>query len=133
MNEFHKQALHNKEFLDCIEKQFEKFFDWKITVNFYIAIHLLKALAKKRNKDIGQTHYDIANSLDPGRTRSPIMPMPPEMWKKYKRMFQYSIDSRYQGVLTPEIREIALKRDLVEVNKLQTTFCAYMRSEGIVL
>lgn len=133
MNQFHNQATHNKEFLDCIENQFEKFYDWKITVHFYIAIHMLKALAKNRNKNIGDTHHEIANSLDYTRTSKPVMQIPPGVWKTYKRMFQYSLSSRYHGIINVEIAELAMKNDLIESKKLFSQFCSYMKSEGINL
>lgn len=109
MNQFHVQAVQNKKFLDCIEAQFENFNDWKITVCFYIAIHLLKALAKERNKEIGQTHYEIESNLDPNRTRSPVMQMPPNIWKTYKKIFRYSISSRYQGIENFDDAQLAMK------------------------
>ena len=60
MNSFYNQAKHNKEFLDCVEENFpNSFFDWKITILFYVSIHLIKCLAKTRNVEIGDTHYDI--------------------------------------------------------------------------
>jgi hypothetical protein len=58
------QAEHNTDFHKNICSNFpELYFDWKITVVFYTALHLLKALAKKNKKDIGNTHSEIFKSI----------------------------------------------------------------------
>lgn len=134
MNEFHQQAIHNKEFLDCITEKFpSKFYDWKITIIFYIAIHLLKALGKKRGKNIGSSHYEIFNSFDPGRTNNPITNIPPDIWTTYKRIYKYSKQSRYDGISDPTITEISLKADYQEVFKLLVTYCDYMDTQHLKL
>ena len=92
MDEFLEQARQNKDFLTCIETNYpDQFFDWKVTVIFYISIHLLKSLAKQRNVEIGHTHHDIANSLNPRRNSTQIFPFPDWVWKKYSTIFQYSL------------------------------------------
>ena len=54
------QAKHNQELLSEMEIKFpQRFFDWKITISFYIAIHYLQALADSKNIEIGQTHNAI--------------------------------------------------------------------------
>lgn len=41
-----EQAVHNEHFHACIQQEFsDKFFDWKTTVLFYVALHWLHALA----------------------------------------------------------------------------------------
>lgn len=64
MQQFIDQAIHNEKFHECVHTNFtDSFFDWKITILFYTAIHYLKALAAKRNIDIGNTHADIERNL----------------------------------------------------------------------
>lgn len=61
-----EQAKHNRELLNEMETVFpQKFFDWKITITFYIAIHYLQALADHKGIEIGQTHNDIERNVNP--------------------------------------------------------------------
>ena len=92
------QASHNKDFHDCVVREFpDKFYDWKITATFYIALHLLKALAKKRGINIGQTHQEIEQSCNPER-QSNKMSITKKAWKDYKALYRYSHAARYEGV-----------------------------------
>ncbi len=51
MDEFVMHANHNDVFHTSICKNFpDTYYDWKLTCLFYVAIHYLKALAKKRKK-----------------------------------------------------------------------------------
>ena len=128
------QATHNEDFYACLQSQFaDKFFDWKITVTFYIAIHLLKALGKKRGKDIGSSHYDIFGNFDKARTTKPIFIIPDEVWTTYKRIYKYSKSSRYDGISDLSITQLALQKDYGEVVKLQSDFCKFMDSQHLPL
>ncbi|GAA4338530.1 hypothetical protein GCM10023149_48550 [Mucilaginibacter gynuensis] len=134
MNQYLNQASHNKNFLNCVEANFDdRFFDWKITITFYIAIHLLKALAKERKKNIGDTHHEIANSLDASRCAKPVMQFPPNIWKAYKRLFDYSKSSRYDGIVDHNIQELAKQADYKQVTLLFTSFKSYMDSQKITI
>ncbi|RYM32099.1 hypothetical protein ERX46_15565 [Brumimicrobium glaciale] len=71
MDRYLNQANHNEEFHNCIcENSPDKFYDWKITSLFYTAIHYLKALALKRDINIGQTHHEIELNINPDRNNS---------------------------------------------------------------
>lgn len=84
------QANHNKDFHSCIQDNFyERFYDWKITVLFYIALHYLKALYLKRNMNIGDTHFDIEQNVNPDRP-NPTMTITKGAWREYKNLFNYS-------------------------------------------
>lgn len=97
MNHHLEQANHNKNFHDCIETQFTgQFYDWKITVLFYVAIHYLKALAASRGIDIGETHFDIEQNVNPERHHAK-MRITKGAWREYKNLFYYSRTARYEG------------------------------------
>ncbi len=82
------QAAHNQDFHDCIQKNFTtKFFDWKITILFYTAIHLLKALAAKRGINIGETHQDIEKNVNPDRPNAKMM-ITKNAWREYKSLYR---------------------------------------------
>ena len=92
------QANHNQDFHDCIDTKFpDKFYDWKITVCFYIGLHWLKSLAAKKGIDIGETHFDIDKNVNPSRPHT-IMPISKNAWREYKALFNYSQTARYTGI-----------------------------------
>lgn len=46
MNRYYNQYLHNLDFLENIHTTFEnEYFDWKVTVSYYTALHLVKSYA----------------------------------------------------------------------------------------
>jgi hypothetical protein len=59
------QAKSNLEFLGSINQNSTKFWDWQVTVSFYIAVHLVNAhIAKKSNLHY-RSHEDVNNALNP--------------------------------------------------------------------
>lgn len=131
-NDLHiKQARHNKEFHDCIDKEFpSRFCDWKITVLFYTALHYLKALAEKRTIDIGETHYDIEHNVNPDRNGRKMM-ISKGAWKNYKALFRYSQTARYEGITDfdtyNKIKEIDYKQSLIHLEN----FKKYIEGQGL--
>lgn len=133
MNNFYNQAKHNEAFLTSIEQSFpEEYFDWKVTVIYYISIHMLKCLAKNRGVDIGNTHQDIASSMNPRRGKQ-ATPFPEWAWNKYEDLLRYSKYSRYDGINDMAIVLIAQKNNYKECKKIFTAFCSYMKTNGIEL
>lgn len=132
MSKFLKQASRNEEFHESLcESYSEKYFDWKITSLFYIAIHYLKALANKRGIDIGQTHFEIESNVNPDRPHS-SMKIKKGAWMDYKSLLQYSRTSRYDGINTDsetfeEIMKIDYENCLIHLNN----FKKYCNSQGL--
>jgi hypothetical protein len=109
------QATHNQDFHDQINESFcDKFYDWKITVLFYVAIHYLKALAVKRNFNIGDTHHEIEQNVNPDRD-SAIMKIKRGAWVDYKSLYRYSKSSRYEGITDNDTFE--------KIKKVDHSFC----------
>lgn len=105
------QANHNVEFHNCINSNFQdKFTDWKITVLFYVAIHLIKALAAKNNKAIGSSHKEINANINPTNPNATFK-ISRKAWRSYQTMYQMSKNSRYKGITDPETFELLLKSD----------------------
>lgn len=131
MQHFIDQAIHNERFHECVHSNFsESFFDWKITILFYTAIHYLKALAADRNIDIGSTHTDIEYNCNPDRTGRK-MPITRNAWREYKNLYRYSHTSRYEG-----ITDIATFEKLKEIDysycKIHLdTFKKYIKGQGL--
>lgn len=106
MQHYIDQAKHNQDFHDCIQENFnERFFDWKITVLFYIALHNVKALAAKKGIDIGHTHFEIENNISPKRHKGK-MPISETAWTNYRNLFQYSQVARYDGLMDHDTFEL---------------------------
>lgn len=126
------QANHNHDFHDCLQEKFnDKFFDWKITVLFYTAIHYLKALSAKRGKDIGFTHKEIENAVNPDKF-STTMPIKKGAWTDYKALYRYSKTARYEGFQNNEVVFEQLRKiDHSHSNKHLKNFIVYIKSQGI--
>jgi hypothetical protein len=111
MQEFINQAKHNHVLHDSIcEKYKETYYDWKITCLFYVAIHYLKALAKKRKKDIGSSHMEINNNIRTG-THNPSMAIQDTARQNYMNLFHYSQTARYEGFKDLKTFNILKKKD----------------------
>jgi hypothetical protein len=131
MQQHLEQAAHNKSFHDLIESNFsEQFYDWKITVLFYIAIHYLKALASKRNIDIGETHYEIEQNVNPDRPNSK-MKLTRGAWREYKNLFNYSRTARYEGITDFSTFEKLKQIDHSYCLQHLENFKTYIQNQGV--
>lgn len=96
------QANHNQGFHDCIGTEFpDDFYDWRITVLFYTALHYMKALAAVRKIDIGRTHHEVNKYVNP---KSPEckMQIKDHAWKSYYSLKKHSETARYDGIANPK-------------------------------
>lgn len=132
MDRFLKQASHNEEFHKCIcENSSDRFYDWKITSLFYSAIHYLKAMAFKRAINIGQTHFEIEQNVNPDRPK-PVMRITKGAWNEYKKLLQYSRTSRYDGIDTDfETFELLMQTDYEYCIIHLDNFKKYLISQGL--
>jgi hypothetical protein len=132
MDRFLKQAIHNEAFHKCIcDNSSDNFYDWKITSLFYTAIHYLKALALKRGINIGQTHHEIEQNVNPDKNK-PLMRVSKNAWYEYKKLLHYSRNSRYDGIDTDfETFELIMKVDYEECLKHLDTFKKYIKGQGL--
>ena len=131
MQQYLDQAAHNQNFHNCIESNFNgQFHDWKITVLFYIAIHYLKALAASRGVDIGETHYEIEQSVNPDRQNSK-MKITRNAWREYKNLFNYSRTSRYEGITDFSTFEKLKQIDHSYCLTHLDNFKKYMQGQGL--
>jgi HEPN domain len=90
-----KQALHNTCMLEDMEKSYpNNYFDWKITVCFYISLHLLRAFAVKEGISLGNDHESVFQSFREGDLKSLLTP---DFKKAYSTLSRYSRTARYSG------------------------------------
>ncbi|MBK8672427.1 MAG: HEPN domain-containing protein [Bacteroidetes bacterium] len=132
MSRFLKQASHNEDFHNCLCDNFDhKFYDWKITTVFYTAIHYLKALADKKGINIGQTHYDIENNINPKKYK-PSMSLSKGAYNEYHTLLQYSRTARYEGIDTDEETYELIKKHDYENSLIHfDNFKKYLISKGL--
>ena len=97
---------------------------------FYIGLHYLKALAEKKGIDIGDTHVDIRNSVNP-RGHNTKMPITNNAWREYKALFDYSKTARYEGFTDfktyNELKEGDYNKCLVHL----ANFKKYIEGKGV--
>jgi uncharacterized protein (UPF0332 family) len=133
MQEHIEQVKHNQKFHECIVNNFNsQFFDWKITVLFYVAIHCLKALAAKRKINIGETHHDIEKSVNPEKPNA-IMRISKNAWREYKTLFNYSRTARYNGITDFATFEKLMEIDHSNCITHLDNFKNYIIGQGIKL
>jgi len=132
MQRFVDQANHNIDFHRCIDTSFEnRFTDWKITVLFYIAIHLIKALAEKDKKDIGNSHQEINTNINPENPNA-VMKVSRKAWRSYQHLFKTSQTSRYNGISDPETFEQIMKTDYQFCLDSFNYLSKYAKGRGII-
>jgi len=131
MRRFLEQINHNQNFYNCIDNNFkDKFYDWKITVLFYIAVHCLKSLSVKRNIKIGNTHFDIECNVNPDREGSK-MKISRNAWREYKNLYQYSRTARYNGITDIETFEQLKQIDHKYCLEHLKRFKKYVKGQGV--
>jgi hypothetical protein len=92
-----EQAQHNEAFLSAIKSHFpQKFFDWKITVTLYIAIHFLQAFARFKRVNIGNSHREMLDNSNPSNTAA-TNPLSQNAFNAYRNLFHLSHGSRYSA------------------------------------
>lgn len=127
------QAEHNEKFHSTIcSHSKDKFFDWKITCLFYVAIHALKALAKKNGKNIGATHKQIEISVSPQKSAT-IMPLPQKAWDNYHNLYRYSKTARYSGFTEETTFEKLKEMDHNHCLQCLNGFKGYIKGQGVPL
>lgn len=125
------QAKHNEEFLGVIDTHSPaNYFDWKITVVFYSALHHIRALEKHSKKNIGGTHKSILKNINPDEPGA-IMPVDSACFGCYDDLFNLAHTSRYSGIVDIKVFLPLMqfnfglaKKHLIEIKK-------YCNSKGI--
>lgn len=95
MDEYVEQSKYNYEFLEILEtKEPDRYFDWKITIAFYCALHCIKALLANRGIEV-ETHEEIKREISHRQNQS--SPVSQECWKNYNKLYLQSRSCRYNG------------------------------------
>lgn len=124
MEEFLNHATHNKDFHTRIEDLYSgHYFDWKIVCLFYTSIHYLKALACKRNKNIGDNHREIIRNITHG-----TMQISGTARTNYVALFNYSQIARYEGIDDMDSFNLLRENDYRHAVKCFTDFEKFIHS-----
>lgn len=91
-NEHLDQARHNYSFSLFLCSASDKFFDWKVTVNFYISVHLINALLAYEKDAHYRRHKDVEIAINPFNGECAV---PKNIYLSYKKLHNLSRRSRY--------------------------------------
>lgn len=118
MEEYIAKAKHNETFhCDLCETFQDKYFDWRITSLFYTAIHWIKVLANKEKKEIGVTHKEVNQNIDPNNSSAKLR-ISKGAYHYYINLYKHSKTARYDGIDTdPETFERLKESDWKECKK----------------
>jgi hypothetical protein len=131
MSQHLSQATHNQNFHNVIDTNFKnQFHDWKITILFYVAIHYLKALADLKKINIGNTHFDIEQTVNPDRPHAK-MRITKNAWREYKALFKYSQTARYEGITDLATFELLKHLDHLYCLQHLENFKKYVQGQGV--
>lgn len=132
MQEHINQAQHNEEFLKAIEDKFpDYFFDWKITVIFYIALHYLKAYNQFNNARIGSSHKELNFNANPANEKA-LNPLSTKAFNHYFDLFNSSYNSRYIGLLDRKNTINLLKFNYWQAKTDLEELKKYFKSKGLI-
>lgn len=89
-----KQAKNNLAFLVQTNSASANFWDWQVTVSFYVAVHVINAhLAKVANLHY-RTHEDVKNAINPYNLMS-AGKIPEDIYLAYAKLEGLSRRARY--------------------------------------
>lgn len=127
---FYKQAIHNYKFFCEVHSKLPKvFFDWKITILFYTAIHLLRALMTERGIDVGNSHHALRKAINPKNNYSKS-PVKKHAYNSYVVLYNASLEVRYSGFLDDSKRKEYLKFKFKKCQKAIKSIDSYTNSQG---
>ena len=131
MKEHIDQVAHNLDFLAALDKQFPKrYFDWRITVAFYTALHCLRAYEKFKKVRIAKGHkflYEHSNPSNP----SALNPISQKAFDAYNELHDASQKTRYQGFLNPMIHMVGLELTYTDALQNLDIVKNYVKSKGV--
>ncbi len=89
-----EQAKRNLRFLESVNRFQQDYWDWQVTVCFYVVVHLINAhIAKKGNMHY-RTHKDVESAINPYNQLSPSK-VSEAVFTAFKTLRNLSRRSRY--------------------------------------
>lgn len=91
---YENRANHNKDFLESIINDYPKqYYDWKVTIQFYIALHRCYCVLLSKGYPVEHNH---------GSNIKNVKEIDSEISRKLYDLYRYSRQSRYDGFLTED-------------------------------
>lgn len=124
-----KQAHHNfRFFCEVHSKLPDLFYDWKITVLFYTAVHSLRAIMAQRDVIVDNSHYDLRKNIDP-KNNIATKPVKKFCFNAYVVLYNASLESRYAGFISPAKRLDYLRKRLSRCEEAIQSINSYFEAE----
>ncbi len=136
MSAFVEQVKHNESLLNHLDVTFpDKYFDWKITLTFYCALHIVKELARINGVSIGDSHIENLNNLNPSPRAgvTPKLKISSTQYAFYNDLYQYSRVARYTGITDYTTFEAQRKADYMLCKGNFVKMKLYYNSRGVVI
>lgn len=134
-NVYHlKQAKHNANFLQSVENQWaDAFFDWKITLKFYVALHFMRAWVVQKGVIVPlESHFAFHKELNPSNAQAKC-PLPKPIFDAYYLLYAQSRQARYEGFISslPVFNREMRSRYQTLVLPTFQTIETFLKKEGV--
>lgn len=94
---YENKAIHNEDFLKSIINDYpDTYFDWKVTVQFYCALHRCYCVLLTNGMPVEKKHQSNINS---------IKTIDPDLSKRLFNVYKNSRTSRYDGFINDNAME----------------------------
>jgi predicted metal-dependent hydrolase len=124
MQQHLNKAKHNEKFLSLVENNFpDNYFDWKITIAFYIAIHYIDAYFASLNDHI-HSHEQRRHKLEFGANSVSLT-----FIDNYDNLYNICRNARYNGFKDEATFSQFQKTKLVEAKKYLKFIKNYIKDE----
>ena len=91
---YENKADHNQDFLDCINSDYpESYFDWKVTVQFYVGLHRCYCVLINKGFSVTSSHQTNINN---------VKSIDEDLSRKLFLLYKNSRQSRYDGFVNQE-------------------------------
>lgn len=131
MKEHLDRAIHNEEFLNVIENHTPNlYFDWKVIVAFYSALHYLRALEHRKKSHIGGGHKEFFAHLNPD-SKTAKMPIDKAVFECYLDMFNMAHTSRYHKFKDIKKFQELMKFNLSLAKQHLDVIKKYVKTQGV--
>lgn len=127
------QATQNRQFHDALCTSYpDHYYDWKVTVCFYEALHYLDSYCCEKGETSLNTHRKREIQLNP-RNQSEGLKLSNGAWNLYSFLLEESKKARYDGFIDYD-HFMQMKKDdhsncVIALEKLKE----YFKSKGVAL
>ncbi len=127
-SDYINQAKSNLKFLFEVNNKTAAYYDWQVTVSFYVGVHLINAYLVKERGMSFNSHTETFDAINPANSLSPLK-LSEENYLAYRKLYNLSRRSRYictdQDRLKGQDEKVAyltydkhLERAIINLDKL---------------